>query len=159
MRLYPVPYMPVSEIHNSFLSTISSLPQHLPIHYPTACLLTHSLALERELGLTVRSHSTPGSLIRNIAVVTDGSRLPRLVESLEVESVEAPVEQGAEAVLVKVLSIVQTTFGVLVVGADCSRPAGLAVPDLGLLVGAAGYFLDVRDSLVHVVEVNVLEGS
>jgi hypothetical protein len=111
------------------------------------------LALQAELGLAVRAHGTPGSLISSLAVVTNGSRLPRLIESLKVETVEAPVKQGAESVLVEVLSVLETSLGSLVVGTDSSGPTSLAVPDLGHIV--AGNLLDVGDGLVHVVEVDV----
>lgn len=87
------------------------------------------LALERELGLAVSGHSTPSSLISSLAVVTDGSRLPWLIESLKVEAVEAVVEQGAEAVLVEVLCVLETTLGSFIVGAYGGGPTGLTVPE------------------------------
>jgi hypothetical protein len=148
-------------------------PYHVPKceiqqhpHYPHihSITSTHSnissttnLALQAKLGLTVRSHSAPSRLIRRFSIVTNGRRLPRLVKRLKVESVEAPVKERAKSVLVKVLCVVETALGVFVVGADGCGPAGFAVPDLGLLVRAASDFFDVRDGLVHVVEVHMLK--
>lgn len=55
-------------------------------------------ALERELWLSVGSHGTPSGLDLWLAVVTNALWLPWLIEGLEVESVVAPVDRGAEAV-------------------------------------------------------------
>lgn len=77
------------------------------------------LALERVLGLAVACHSTPGSLIRDLSVVANRRRLPRLVKGLEEEGVEAPVEQRAETRAVEVLSVVEAALGRAVVGASC----------------------------------------
>jgi len=86
------------------------------------------LALERELGLAVRGHGTPSSLISSLAVFTNGSRLPWLIESLKVEAVEAVVDQRAEAILVEVLCVLDATLSILVVGAYSRGPASLTVP-------------------------------
>lgn len=136
-----------SSLYSQRLASTRS-PKLRSIATPDACL-----AFQTELGLAVSSHSTPCSLIRSLAIVTDGSWLPWLVERLEVESVVIPVEQSAEGVLVEVLSIREATLSSTIVGADSCGPAGLAVPDLGHL--PAGDFLDVGDGLVHVVEVDL----
>jgi hypothetical protein len=88
---------------------------HLPVPLPHVT----SLALERELGLAVRSHSTPCLLINSLAIVTDRVGLPGLVESLKVESVEAPVNQSAEALLVEIFGVVETALCFGVVGSVC----------------------------------------
>ena len=88
---------------------------------PLLSIVATNLALERELGLAVRSHSTPGRLISRRAIVTNGGRLPGLVESLKVESVEAPVKQSAEALLVEVLGVVEAALCGAVVGSDCNN--------------------------------------
>ena len=54
-----------------------------------------SSALERELLGAVGVHGAPVGLIRGLAVVAGGVRLPGLVEGLEVEGVDAPVEGTA----------------------------------------------------------------
>jgi hypothetical protein len=108
------------------------------------------LALQAELGLAVRGHGAPCSLVSSLAVVTNGRWLPWLIESLEEESVEAPVDQGAETVLIKVFGVGETALGSIVVGSDGRRPSGLAVPDLGHVL-ASGDLLEVGDGLVHVV--------
>ena len=134
------------------------------------------LALERELGLAVRGHGTPGSLISSLAVVTNGSRLPWLIESLKVEAVEAVVEQRAEAVLVEVLCVLEATLSILVVGAYGRGPTSLTVPrknkrvkkkqgngvergrgipDFGALASSTSNLLNVGNGLVHVVKVNL----
>lgn len=117
--------------------------------------LSLNTALKIELSLAVGSHSTPSRLISNLSIVTNGSRLPGLIERLKVEAVEAPIEQGTEAGLVEVLSVVQSAFGLIVIGANSRGPAGFAGPDLGGFGTAAGYFLDVCGRLEHVVEVDV----
>lgn len=61
--------------------------------------------------------------------------------------------------LVEVLSVVQTTLGIVVVGALGRRPSGLASPDLGSLGCAASDLLDVGRGLVHVVHENVCLSS
>lgn len=90
-----------------------------PDIYAPASLVYATLALEVELGLAVRSERAPGGLISSLAVVADGGRLPWLVEGLEVEGVEAPVEQGAEAVLEEVGGVVLSTLGGVEIGANC----------------------------------------
>lgn len=77
--------------------------------------------MERELLLAVGGPSAPGSLVSSLAVVTDGRRLPGLVKGLEVESIEAPVEEGAETVLEEVLGVVKATLGLIVVSALCGN--------------------------------------
>jgi len=72
-----------------------------------------------ELLLAVGGPSTPSGLVSSLAVVADGGRLPRLVKGLKVESIETPVEQGAETVLVEVLGVVEATLGFIVVGTHC----------------------------------------
>jgi len=54
-------------------------------------------ALERKVRFqrAVSIHSTPVRLIASLAIVANGSRLPRLVESLKVEDVDAPIEEAA----------------------------------------------------------------
>jgi len=121
----------------------------------SAMHLSLNTALKIKLRLAVRSHSTPSRLISNLSVVTNGSRLPRLVESLKVEAVEAPVKQRAETGLVEVLCVVESALGLIVVGANGRGPTSLASPDLGGLLAAAGHFLDVCGGLEHVVEVDV----
>lgn len=78
-----------------------------------------ALAVKRELLLAVGGPGTPGGLVGLLAVVTDGSGLPGLVEGLEVEGVEAPVEEGAETVLEEVLGVVKAALGLVVVGTLC----------------------------------------
>ena len=76
-----------------------------------------------------------------------------LVENLEIERIETPVEQRAEAMLVEMFGVLKTTLRRTIIGANSSRPASLAVPDLGHI--AAGLLFDVRNGLVHIVEVYV----
>lgn len=76
------------------------------------------LAPKVELGLAVGGERTPSSLISSLAVVTDGGRLPGLIEGLEVESVEAPVDKGAESALEERLGILKTALGLIVVGTN-----------------------------------------
>lgn len=83
---------------------------------PIYCLT--DLALELKLGLAISSHGTPGSLISCLAVVTNRLWLPWLIESLEIESVEAPVEERAEAILPEGLGILSSAVGLTVVGAN-----------------------------------------
>ena len=52
-------------------------------------------ALERELLGAVGVHGAPVGLVADLAVVTLGVRLPGLVEGLEVEGVDTPVESAA----------------------------------------------------------------
>ena len=52
-------------------------------------------ALERELLGAVGVHGAPVGLVAVLAVVTLGVRLPGLVEGLEVEGVDTPVESAA----------------------------------------------------------------
>ena len=132
------------------------------------------LALERELGLTVGGHCTPGSLISSLAIVANGGGLPGLIKGLKVEGVVAPVDEGAETGLVETGSVLGSAFRRTVIGTNyksskyvCrykndvwleltgSRPAGLAVPDLGKLISTSDLALDMLDSLVHVVEVDL----
>jgi hypothetical protein len=92
------------------------------VHYPShdihsSTLPLRRLALEGELGLAVARHGAPGRLIRDIAVVADGRRLPGLVKGLEEEGVEAPVDQRAEARVVELLGVVEAALGRAVVGA------------------------------------------
>lgn len=79
------------------------------------------LALEAELGLTIGSHGTPSLLRCRLPVVTNGIGLPGLIESLEVESVVAPVEERAEAVLVEGGGVVLSAFGVTVVSTNYAQ--------------------------------------
>jgi hypothetical protein len=111
------------------------------------------LALQTELGLALRIHGAPCGLIGSLAVVTNGRWLPRLIESLKVETVETPVKKGAETVLVEVLGVGQTTLGSTIVSTNSRGPSGLAVPDLGHFI--ASNLLNVSDCLVHIIEVNV----
>ena len=76
------------------------------------------LALEVELGLAVGGERAPGSLVSGLSVVTDGGRLPWLIEGLEVESIETPVKEGAEAVLEEVCGVVLSTLGGVEVSAN-----------------------------------------
>ena len=151
MRLYSI-------CVHILLSTCTNIPRTVYIHrthFSDAPHLSLNTALKIKLSLAIRSHSTPSRLISDLSVITNGSRLPRLVESLKVEAVEAPVEQRAEASLVKVLCVVQTALGLIVVGANGSGPASFASPDLRCFFAAAGHFLDVCGGLEHVVEVDV----
>jgi hypothetical protein len=52
-------------------------------------------ALERELLGAVGVHGAPVGLVRGLAVVAGGVRLPGLVKGLEVEGVDTPVESAA----------------------------------------------------------------
>jgi len=135
------------------------------------------LALERELGLAVRGHGTPSSLISSLAVFTHGNRLPWLIESLKVEAVEAVVDQGAEAILVEVLCVLEATLSILIVSAYSRGPTSLTVPikkareldtekqnqvererdipDFGALASSTSNLLNVGNGLVHVVKVNL----
>jgi hypothetical protein len=143
-----IPYHIPCSSHQIVYNTLRAFEFH--IHFRTT---KPRLALQAELGLAVRAHGTPSSLIGSLAVVTNGSRLPWLIEGLKVETIEAPVKQGAESVLVEVLSVLETSLSRLVVGANSSRPTSLTVPDLGHVI--AGDLLDVGNGLVHVVEVDV----
>ena len=58
-------------------------------------VLKSSSALERVLCRTVDRHGTPVSLVSCSAGVTDGRGLPWLIEGLEVEDIETPVEHAA----------------------------------------------------------------
>jgi hypothetical protein len=81
-----------------------------------------TLAIEIELGLAVGGERAPGGLVSSLSVVTDGGRLPRLVECLEIEAVEAPGEESTETVLEEMGGVVFSTFGSVEVGADyCAR--------------------------------------
>ena len=53
------------------------------------------LALERELLRAIGVHGSPVGLVRGLAVVAGGVGLPGLVEGLEVEGVDTPVESAA----------------------------------------------------------------
>ena len=55
------------------------------------------LALERELLRAIGVHGSPVGLVRGLAVVAGGVGLPGLVEGLEEEGVDAPVEGTAAA--------------------------------------------------------------
>lgn len=76
-----------------------------------------NLAAHAELRRAVRGHSTPVRLVLSLAIVTDARRLLRLVEGLEVEDIEAPVEHAAHTLRPVRCGICGTCNGVLVVGA------------------------------------------
>ena len=81
----------------------------------------HHLASEIELGLALGGVGTPVSLVGFLSVVTDAVWLERLVEGLEVECINTPVEKGAVAVLVESASVIGTGLGCVVVGsASCA---------------------------------------
>jgi hypothetical protein len=60
-----------------------------------ARLAAQRSALERELLGAVGVHGTPVGLVRSLTVVAGGVGLPGLVESLEEECVDSPVEGSA----------------------------------------------------------------
>lgn len=70
-----------------------------------------------ELGLAVCREHTPVLLIHGLAVVTNAVGLPRLVESLEIEDVDAPSKQTANTILVVLLCIRSASLGNRVVSA------------------------------------------
>lgn len=69
-----------------------------------------------ELDLAVGGEQTPVLLVHGLAVVTNTSRLPGLIEGLEVEQVDAPGEHAADTGLPELLGVVGTGQGSLVVG-------------------------------------------
>jgi hypothetical protein len=134
-RMYPMLQRFAPEIMKKKRLHPSPLSRHIHIYTSTSTSTLgfkrgyiNILALKGELGLAVHSHSTPSRLIGDLAVVTNGSRLPGLVKSLEEESVETPVEQGAETVLVEMLGVFEATLGFVIVGADGGGPASFSVP-------------------------------
>jgi hypothetical protein len=62
---------------------------------PRSALGAQRSALERELLGAVGVHGAPVGLVRSLAIVAGGVRLPGLVEGLEEEGVDAPVEGTA----------------------------------------------------------------
>jgi hypothetical protein len=85
---------------------------------PQLSLAPIDLALEVELRLAVGGECAPGGLVGSLSVVADGGRLPWLIKGLEVESVETPVEEGAEAVLEEMGGVVFSTLGGVEVSAN-----------------------------------------
>lgn len=75
------------------------------------------LASEVELGLAVGSHGTPLGLVTSGTRVTDSVGLPGLVEGLEVEGVDAPLERTADSLVVVSLGKISASLRVLVVRA------------------------------------------
>jgi hypothetical protein len=68
-----------------------------------------------ELDLAVGGVQTPVLLVHGLAVVANGVRLPRLIEGLEVERIDAPREHSADTILPESLRILGAGLGSLVV--------------------------------------------
>jgi len=71
-----------------------AIPQKLIVlsssHCTTSLSLQEQLAGQRELCAAVDVHDTPVSLVTTRSAITDGVRLPGLVECLKPEDVDAP---------------------------------------------------------------------
>ena len=66
------------------------------------------LASDIKFRLPLRIHSTPMFLILRLAIITDAVGLSSLIECLEIEHVEAPVEDSADAGLEEGFGILGT---------------------------------------------------
>lgn len=129
-----------------------------------------------ELGLTVRSESTPVRFVLHLTVVALGLGLPGLVEGLKVEDIDTPCEHAANGRLVVISSIHSAGDGRSVVGSTscldvrfdthvspCHSkgakltcgPSGLTVAKANLVCIRAGNLLNVAQSLSHVIKVGV----
>jgi hypothetical protein len=92
------------------------------------------------------------SLISSRAVLSDAVWLAWLIKGLEVEDVDAPIEEAAHRALPVGDRIVGAGDGDSVAGASVGRPAGLAVPEFGR-GGRAGNALDALEGLHNVIKV------
>lgn len=95
-------------------------------------------------------------LILHLAVVTLGIGLPGLIEGLEVEEVNTPVEHTTDTGLPELLSILGTGLGILVVGTAIGGPAGLTGDNVDLVGVVTGNLLNVLHGAGHVVEVGLV---
>ena len=95
-----------------------NLPPFLRHLQPQLSLVPIDLALKVELRLAIGGERAPGGLVGSLSVVADGGRLPWLIKGLEVESVETPVKERAEAVLEEMGGVVFSTLGGVEVSAD-----------------------------------------
>jgi len=77
------------------------------------------LALEAEFRLAVNIHGPPCGLVSGLAVVANGGGLPGLIKGLEVEGVVTVLEERAVTLVVEELGVLEATFSLVVVGADC----------------------------------------
>ena len=109
-----------------------------------------------ELDLAVRGEETPVLLILHLAVVTLGIGLPGLIEGLEVEQINTPVEHATDTSLPECFSILGTGLGSLVVRAAIGGPAGLTGDNVDLVGVVAGDLLDVLHGAGHVIEVGLV---
>lgn len=95
-------------------------------------------------------------LILHLAVVTLGVGLPGLIEGLEVEQVNTPVEHATDTSLPELLSILGTRLGLLIVRTAVGGPAGLTGDNVDLVGVVAGNLLNVLHSADHVIEVGLV---
>lgn len=95
-----------------------NLPPFLKHLQTQLSLILIDLALEVELRLAIGGERAPGGLVGGFSVVANGGRLPWLIKGLEVESVETPVKEGAEAVLEEMGGVVFSTLGSVEVSAN-----------------------------------------
>ncbi len=111
-----------------------------------------SLARQIPFGLVLHSESTPVPLIGRCAVLSNAVGLVRLIKGLEIEDVDAPVEDTAHGALPVGDGVVGAGGGGAVARAAVGGPAGFAIPEFGR-GGGAGDALDALKGLHHVVEV------
>jgi hypothetical protein len=91
-------------------------------------------------------------LVRRGAILSNAVWLVRLVQSLKVEQIDAPVEHAANATLPVGHGVIRAGDGGAVAGASVGGPAGFAVPEFGG-GGRAGDGLDVVECLHNIVEI------
>ena len=126
----------------------------IPSKKKTSSRYSH-LAGKTELGLSVRSHSTPSSLDLSISISTDRVWLPWFVKGLKVKYVSTPIESGADTLLPEGFGIcIGRDSNILIGRSTVTWPAGFTSPELDGVDGA-GDVLDAGKSLGHVVEVDV----
>jgi len=82
---------------------------------------TKRSAADGPFGRAFVRESTPVPLVSTGSGIATGCWLPCLIESLEVEDIEAPVKCSADALLIESLCIVGAGFGRSVVVATWSK--------------------------------------
>lgn len=124
--------------------------------------------------MTVIREQAPVRLVLHLAIITLAVGLPGLIEGLEVEDINTPVEHAADSALVVLLGVLGAGLSRAVVSATIYYPVSFAFQkvsfcqmsltrgpasftsgELNLIRLVAGDLLDVVQGLEHIIEIGV----